>query len=140
MPTIVQISNADKNLSLFSKGIKVAGLEDKLNELGPHTILGPVNLAIGRLNESFEQLLQPDKRKELIDFLSGYILVGKKLFLDFRNNQMLTSIDGMPIAVTIRNGETHLNGAKILAKDRQGSNGVVHLLDTTYKTEGTVPH
>jgi uncharacterized surface protein with fasciclin (FAS1) repeats len=135
MPTIVQISNADKNLSLFSKGIKVAGLEDKLNELGPHTLMCPVNLAIGRLNESFEQLLQPAKRKELIGFLSGYIIVGKKLFGDFRNNQMMTSIDGMPIAVVIKNGETHLNGAKILAKDRQGSNGVVHLLDTTYKTE-----
>lgn len=140
MATIIQISNADRNLSQFSKGIKLAGLEEKLNGFGPFTILGPVNLALERMAESYENMLQPGNKSRLIDFLSNYILTGKKLLLDFRNNQKIDSLGGNSVTVLVKNGDIHLNGAKILARDRQGSNGVVHLLDTTYTVELSTPN
>ena len=60
MATILQIINADRNLSLFSRGLKMTDLEQQLSEFGPFTILGPVNLAFSRLTDlSFEQLLEP---------------------------------------------------------------------------------
>jgi uncharacterized surface protein with fasciclin (FAS1) repeats len=125
--------NADRNLSLFSRGIKAVDLENKLGEIGPFTILGPVNLALGKLMSlTFEQLLEPANETKLLNFLSGYILTGKKMFYDFRNDQKLQSLNGKQVTVTIKNGDTHINGAKILAHNRQGSNGVVHLLDKTY--------
>jgi uncharacterized surface protein with fasciclin (FAS1) repeats len=133
MATILQIANADRNLSLFSKGLKIAGLEEKLKEIGPFTILGPVNLALGKLNSlTYDQLLDPANSTKLIGFLSSYILVGKKMLSDFRNDQKLASLDGSQVTVKTKNGDIHINGAKILARDRQGSNGVVHLLDNTY--------
>ena len=67
MATILQIANADRNLSSFSKALKLSGLEAKLNEIGPWTILGPVNLAFGRLaSMSFEKLLEPTNLNKLI--------------------------------------------------------------------------
>ena len=133
MASIIQITNADRNLSLFSKGIKLAGLENKLNEIGPFTILGPVNLALSRLmSMTYDQLLEPANKNKLIDFLSGYILSGKKMLADFRNDQRLPTLQGKMITTTIKNGDIHINGAKILARDRQGANGVIHLLDGTY--------
>lgn len=133
MATILQIANADRNLTLFSKGIKGTELETKLNEVGPFTILGPVNLALGRLTSlTFDQLLEPSNRDRLIDMLSGYILVGKKMFYDFRNDQKLVMLNGSQVVVNTKNGSTLVNGAKILAHDKQGTNGVVHLLDTTF--------
>ena len=133
MASIIQITNADRNLSLFSKGIKLAGLESKLNEIGPFTILGPVNLALNRLmSVTYEQLLEPANKNKLIDFLSGYILSGKKMLADFRNDQRLPTLQGKMVTTTIKNGDIHINGAKILARDRQGANGVIHLLDGTY--------
>jgi uncharacterized surface protein with fasciclin (FAS1) repeats len=140
MATIIQISNADRNLSQFSKGIKLAGLEEKLNGFGPFTILGPVNLALGRMGDFYENLLQPANKGKLIDFLSDYVLTGKKLLLDFRNNQKIGSLGGNQVTVEVKNGDIHLNGAKILARDRQGSNGVVHLLDTTFTVETSTPN
>jgi uncharacterized surface protein with fasciclin (FAS1) repeats len=135
MTTIIQITNADRNLSLFSKGIKLAGLENKLNEAGPFTILGPVNLALGRLMSlTYEQLLEPVNKNKLVDFLSGYVLIGKKMLADFRNDQRLPTLQGKMITVNVRNGDIHINGAKILARDKQGANGVIHLLDGTYNT------
>jgi uncharacterized surface protein with fasciclin (FAS1) repeats len=135
MATILQIMNADRYLSLFSRGVKIAELETKLNETGPFTLLGPVNLAIdGLVPLAYEQLLKPANRNDLFDFLCGYILVGKKLVGSFRNGQQLETLNGGSVAVSTRDGETFINGAKILSRDRQGSNGVVHVLDKTYDT------
>ena len=133
MATIIQIMNADRNLSMFSKGVKALGLEEKLNELGPFTMLAPVNLALNNMESvSYEQLLQPTNRSKLLHLLSGFILTGKKMLHEFRNDQKLESLNGDLVRVNIRNGNTFVNGAKILAHNRQGSNGVIHLLDKTY--------
>jgi uncharacterized surface protein with fasciclin (FAS1) repeats len=88
MTTILQIMNADRNLSMFSRGVKIAELENKLNEMGPFTILGPVNLAFNNLTSgTYDKLLDPANRGKLLDLLSGYIISGKKMFYDFRNDQ-----------------------------------------------------
>jgi len=92
-----------------------------------------VNLALNNMfSKTYDQLLQPTNRAEFLHFLSGFILTGKKMYHDFRNNQMLQSLNGDQITVNIKNGDTLINGAKILARNRQGSNGVIHLLDKTY--------
>ena len=133
MATILQIMNGDRNLSLFNKGIKSSGLETKLSELGPFTILGPVNLALGKLMSlSYDQLLEPANSDKLLGFLSAYIIAGKKMHSDFRNGQKLNTLDGTEITVIARDNDVLINGARILSRDRQGSNGVIHLLDTTY--------
>ena len=132
MATIIQIANADRNLSSFSKALKLSGLEEKLNEMGPFTILGPVNLAFERLALSFEELLSPANKQHLITLLSNHILVGKTMQTDFSNGRKFRSLNGNEISVNTVNGELKINGAKILAKDRQGKNGVVHTLDSVY--------
>lgn len=133
MATILQIMNADRNLSLFSKALKVSGIDEKLNDRGPYTILGPVNLALKNLMAlSYDQLMEPSNLTKLHSFVSGYVLVGKKMFGDFRNNQQLPDLDGVNVKVTIQNEDIYINGSKILSRDRQGSNGVIHLLSNTY--------
>ena len=133
MATIIQISNADRNLRLFNRAIKLSGLEDKLNEPGPFTVFVPVDLAMGKLMPlTFEQLLEPANKTKLLDFLSTYIIKGKSLLSDFRHDQRLTTLQGRIITVNVKNGDVHINGAKILSRDRQGSNGVIHSIDSTY--------
>lgn len=133
MATILQITNADRALSLFSRALRIAELESKLNEIGPFTILAPVNLALNNLTDlKYDQLLEPANRAKLLDFLTGYILTGKKMLCNFKNGQKLATLNGSQVSISITNGDTTVNGAKILARDRQGSNGVIHLLDKTY--------
>jgi uncharacterized surface protein with fasciclin (FAS1) repeats len=132
MSTILQIANADRNLSTMSKGLKAANLEETLNGIGPFTILAPVNLAFGNLTpDTFDELVkQSNNNTKLSDILTYHVLTGKKLLKDFRNGQKLQTVNGKEVDVTVKDGEVHINGAKILAKDRQGSNGVVHSVDT----------
>ena len=64
--------------------------------------------------------------------LTYYVLTGKKLVKDFRNGQKLQTVNGKEVDITVKDGEIRINGAKILARDRQGSNGVVHSIDSVY--------
>ena len=135
MPTILEIANADRNLSTLIKGLKAANLEETLNGIGPFTILAPVNLAFGNLNapDSFDNLVdQSKKNSRLSDILTFHVITGKKLVKDLRDGQKLPTVNGKEVAVTVKDGEVRINGAKILAKDRQGSNGVVHSIDAVY--------
>ncbi len=132
MATILEIANADKNLTAMMKGLKAANLEDSLTGFGPFTILAPVNLAFGKLNapDTFENMVkQVSSNSKLADILTYHVITGRKLVKDFRDGQKLPTINGKELAVTVSDGEIRINGAKILAKDRQGSNGVVHSID-----------
>ena len=132
MSTILEIANTDRNLSTLIKGLKAANLEETLSGIGPFTILGPVNLAFGNLEapDPFDDMIkQTGKNSKLSDILTYHVLTSKKLVKDFRDGQKLQTVNGKEVSVTIRDGEVRINGARILSRDRQGSNGVVHSID-----------
>jgi len=130
MSTVLEIANGDRNLTTLMKGLKAANLEDGLNESGPFTIFAPVNLAFGNLvPESFEDLIKPGNEIKLSDILNYHVLSEKRLHKDLINGQKLKTVNGKDVVVTVSNGEVRINGAKILTRDRQASNGVIHSID-----------
>ena len=48
---------------------------------------------------------------------------------DLSNGQKLKTVNGQELSVTVSNDEIRINGAKVLAQNMQGSNGVVHSID-----------
>ena len=127
MFTVLEITRADINLTKMMAAIRAAGLEEALSGVGPFTILAPVNLAFGNLSpDSMEELLKPGNSEKLADILSYHILAGKKMLRDFTNGYKLKTIHDKDVNVLVKDGEIFINGAKILTRDRQGSNGVVH--------------
>ena len=135
MSTILQLANADRNLSTLIKGLKASNLEETLNGIGPFTILAPVNLAFGNLipPDTFESMVKQsnsNNNSKLSDILRYHVITGKKLLKDFKDGQKLQTVHGKELAVTVKDGVVRINGAKILSRDRQGSNGVVHSIDT----------
>ncbi|QEC70005.1 fasciclin domain-containing protein [Panacibacter ginsenosidivorans] len=132
MSTILQLANADRNLSTLIKGLKASNLEETLNGIGPFTILAPVNLAFGNLTlpDTFDNMIkQSTNNSKLSDILTYHVITGKKLLKDFKDGQKLQTVNGKELAVTVKDGVVRINGAKILSRDRQGSNGVVHSID-----------
>ena len=130
MSTILQIVNADRNFSSLIKGLKSAELEETLEGPGPFTILAPVNLAFGRLEPAdYEDLVKSGNSSKLANLFSYHVLAEKRLVKDFYHGQKLKTIHGHDLDVTINDGDVRINGARILSRDRQGSNGVVHAVD-----------
>ncbi|MEO7923772.1 MAG: fasciclin domain-containing protein [Chitinophagaceae bacterium] len=130
MSTILQLVTADRNLTTLTRGLKSTELEETLGGNGPFTILAPINLAFNKLGPAdYEELVKSGNSGKLSDLLSYHVLVEKRLVKDFYDGQKLKTIHGKELGVSIKDGEVRINGARILSKDRQGSNGVVHSVD-----------
>ncbi len=130
MSTVLEIANADRNLSALMKGFKAAELEDALSKHGAFTLFAPVNLAFGKLDSGpYEDLLKPGNKNRLSGILNYHVLASKKLLKDFRDGQKLMTINGTEVQVSIKDGDVRINGAKILSRDKQASNGVIHSID-----------
>jgi uncharacterized surface protein with fasciclin (FAS1) repeats len=131
LSTILQIAKADRYLSTLVKHIKNTVLEDTLSGRGPFTMLAPVNLAFENMGPlALAELLKQANVTKLSNLLSFHILAERKLLKDFRNGQKLKTISGQELIVSVINGVVCVNGAKILSRDKQGSNGVIHSIDT----------
>jgi uncharacterized surface protein with fasciclin (FAS1) repeats len=130
MSTILEITNANKSLTSLMKGVKAAGLEDVLNGIGPFTIFAPVNLAFSKLAPGeFDDLVKPVNKEKLSGIITYHVIQGKKLADDFSNGQKLKTVNGQELSVTVKGDEVLINGARLLARNMQGSNGVVHSMD-----------
>ena len=131
MSTILQIANADRNLSTLIKGLKATDLEEMLNGIGPFTIFAPVNFAFSKLppGELFEDLIKDGNKTRLTDIITFHVIAGKKMLRHFSNGQKLQTVNGQEVSVGVKEGDVTINGAKVLARDMQGSNGVIHSID-----------
>lgn len=129
MSTILEIAKANKSLSILVRSMKAAGLEEVLNGPGPFTILAPINMAFSKLEPGvLDDLMKPANKEKFSSIMSFHIVLGKNL-ADMSNGEKLKTVNGQELLVTIKDGDVHINGAKILARNMQGSNGVVHSLD-----------
>ena len=130
MSNIVETITADRNLAALGRGIKAAGLEEVLTKNGPFTVFAPTDLAFGKLEAGkWPELLQPNNKFKLVDFLNNYVVQGKTNFKDLTDGQKLKTLGGKELAVKLNNGNVDIDGARIQRKDMEASNGVVHSLD-----------
>ena len=140
MSTILEIANANKSLTSMMKGVKASGLEETLNGIGPFTIFAPVNLAFSKLAPGvFDDLVKPANKEKLSGILSFHVIAAKKLKDNFSNGQKLMTINGRELSVTVKDDEVLINGAKLLACNMQGSNGVVHSMDAVNMPTEPIP-
>jgi uncharacterized surface protein with fasciclin (FAS1) repeats len=132
MSTILQIANADRNLSTLIRVLKTTDLEETLNGVGPFTMFAPINFAFSKLDpaNSFEALTSDGNKVRLSEILTYHVIAGKKMLRDFSNGQKIKTINGKDVTISVKDGDVSINGAKILSKDRQGSNGIIHSIDT----------
>ena len=129
MSTILEIAKSNKSLSILVRSMKAAGLEEVLNGPGPFTILAPINMAFSKLEPGvLDDLMKPANKEKFSAIMSFHIVLGKNL-ADMSNGEKLKTVNGQELLVTIKDGDVLINGAKILARNMQGSNGVVHSLD-----------
>lgn len=130
MSTILEIAKANKSLSTLVKGLKAAGLEDVLSGHGPFTILAPVNIAFSKLEPGvFDELMKPVNKEKLSGIMTYHVISGKNLVTDLSHGQKLKTMNGQELSVTVKGDEVRINGAKLLARNMQGFNGVVHSMD-----------
>ena len=110
---------------LFSRALRESGLWQDLEEEGPFTVFVPVDQAVENLSGvSFDEL-SPMALKQLV---SSHIIMGKFFVRDLMERERLETLNGQVLQVELTNGKIRINQSRLLLKDTEARNGVIHFI------------
>ena len=127
---LIVLANADGSFKTLIKALTAAGLTETLQGDGPFTIFAPTDAAFAKLpQDAVRDLLKPENKEILFKVLTYHVVSGKVLSSDLKSGE-LKSLQGDPISIKVNSNGVQVNDAKVTKADIQGSNGVIHQIDT----------
>ncbi len=127
--TVVEIAAGSPDHTTLVAAVKAAGLVETLSGPGPFTIFAPTNAAFAKLPAgTVESLLKPENKDKLIAILTYHVVPAQVLAKDVKAGAAPT-VNGKTVTLATDGGVT-VNGAKVIAADLVGTNGVIHVIDT----------
>ena len=126
---IVGTATAAGSFKTLLTAATAAGLVDTLQGKGPFTVFAPTDEAFAALPAGTLDKLLADK-EALKQVLLYHVVAG-----DITADQVVkltsaTSVEGAPIAISVKDGKVYLNGsAQVVTPDVMASNGVIHVID-----------
>lgn len=129
--TIVEVAQKAGDFNTLIAAAKAAGLVGTLSGKGPYTILAPTDAAFAKLpTGTVEDLLKPENRDQLASILKYHVISGRVSAKQAVTAHMAKTLQGGEIIFDLRDGQLLVDGAHVIATDIDGSNGVVHVIDS----------
>merc|ERR1712193_284686 len=129
-PNIVELAQSVDDLSTLVTAVVAADLADTLSSPGPFTVFAPTNEAFGALPAgTLDSLLKPENKAQLADILTFHVLPAQVLSTDLKPEQVVKTVEGKELLVSIYKGDVYANKAKVIGADNLASNGVAHIID-----------
>ncbi|MFW5953221.1 MAG: fasciclin domain-containing protein [Candidatus Natronoplasma sp.] len=133
MKDIADTLRDDNQLKTLWSAIEKADIEELIKEKGPYTIFAPTNDAFNKIpSDELNELLA--NHDELVNTLKNHIVMGKYTSTDVAKMEKTTSMSGEEINVDTSNG-VRVNESKVIKPDIEGSNGIIHFVDTPLITK-----
>ena len=127
---ILQVAIGSADHTILVAAVQAAGLEDVLANAGPLTVFAPNNAAFEKLPEGVvSDLLKPENKKTLANIITYHAAPGTYKGNMIKGVMGIGQATGDKVNVEVIDGETFVNGAKILGTV-EASNGVVHIIDS----------
>jgi uncharacterized surface protein with fasciclin (FAS1) repeats len=123
--TLLEIATAAGNFTTLLGAIEAADLNEKLNSEGPYTVFAPTDLAFEALPEG-----SLDDAETVYDILLFHIVEGKLMAADLADGEVLITLLGDELPVTVQGEEVAVGGAPIVLADIEATNGVIHVLES----------
>lgn len=135
-PNILQIALGSADHSTLVAAVQAAALENVLVNQGPLTVFAPTNEAFAALPEgALDDLLKPENQAALAKIVTSHAAPGKytveQLHDLMQRGMQLYLATGHYVDIEVRDGDTYVNGAKILASVN-ATNGIVHVVDQVF--------
>ena len=126
---IVQTATEAGSFKTLLTAATAAGLVETLQGKGPFIVFAPTDAAFAALPAGTLDGLLKDpaalKKILLYHVVSGAVTADQVVGLT-----SATSVEGSPIAISVKDGAVYLNGsAKVVTPDVMASNGVIHVID-----------
>ena len=124
--TVWDIIVESENHTFFESAVIAAGLDVALSGDGPLTVFAPTDAAIESMAQTLEGLLASEFLEEIVLY---HVVGALAMSGDFEDNQILTTLEGGDVTVTLPSGMLHINGAMVITPDLSADNGVVHVIN-----------
>jgi uncharacterized surface protein with fasciclin (FAS1) repeats len=134
-PTIVDIASADDRFETLVTTLAAADLVDTLQGQGPFTVFAPTDEAFAALPEGTLDTLLEDK-DALTDVLLYHVVPGKVMAADVITLDEADTVQGEKMAITVAGDNVMVNESQVIIPDVEGSNGVIHVIDSVLIPEG----
>lgn len=126
---ILNVAIGSPDHTTLVAGVKAAGLEDVLTNAGPLTVFAPTNAAFDKLPAgTLDNLLKPENKAILANIITFHAAPGNYGPDNIKGVMGIGQATGDKVTVTVKDGETFVNGAKVLGSVK-ASNGWVHVID-----------
>jgi len=127
---IVQLAEANPDLSTLVKALTVGGLTGTLSGTGPFTVFAPTNEAFAKLEAKALDALLGNKA-ELDKVLEYHVLAAKFSMRELMAVKIAKTLEGESVHVSDPGASViKVDNAKVLKADVVASNGIVHVIDT----------
>ncbi len=138
--TVVDVIVNSPDHELLEAAVLAADLAGALSADGPFTVFAPTDDAIGALVAALgitaEELLALET---LGDILTYHVVAGEALSTSLTDGQMIATLLGPDVTVTITDDGTFINDALVTFADIPADNGVVHVIDAVLLPPAPVP-
>lgn len=131
-PNILQIARESPDHKTLAAAIEAAGIQNVLVNAGPLTVFAPNDEAFEKLPKgTIDDLLKPENKQKLANILTSHASPASLKKHQLTEDRQIYLATGQYIDVEIKDGETFVNGAKVLATI-PASNGVIHVVDKVF--------
>jgi transforming growth factor-beta-induced protein len=120
---------ASESAKTLTAAVVAAGLAETLQGTGPYTVFAPTDAAFAAIQKDVDNLLKPENKAKLSKILTYHVVSGKVMAADLKDGQMVTTVEGSKLKVTIKDGKVMINNANVISADIPASNGVIHVID-----------
>lgn len=126
---IVEVAQEAGNFKTLLQAATAAGLADTLATTDNLTVFAPTDEAFAKIPAATLDALLKDK-SALRDVLT-YHIVGAKVPASVAVTlTKVTMLNGIKVTLRFDGQDLFINDAKVIAKDIQAKNGVIHVIDT----------
>ncbi|XP_046595962.1 transforming growth factor-beta-induced protein ig-h3 isoform X2 [Neodiprion lecontei] len=131
--TVTELAK-DEKLGTFMQVVKNAGLEDAFENFDSYTLLAPSEAAIYSIPDAELKHMETDREKAK-EFVLNHAVFGKHTTDSIYDNQVVMSLDEKtPLRFQVYRGSVGIEDAVIEKADKQGSNGVLHVINKVLRT------
>lgn len=111
--------------------LTAADLVDALKGPGPFTVFAPTDDAFAKLPPgTVDNLLKPENKAQLASILKFHVVAAKFPAASVMVVKDFISLQGQPLAVSMKNDKVYIENAMITVTDVWAKNGVIHVIDT----------
>lgn len=128
MKDIVDTAVAAGSFKTLATALQAAGLVDALKGAGPFTVFAPTDEAFAALPAGTVEGLLKDP-KALGEILKYHVVAGKVLAADAAKLTEAKTLQGSPIAISVKDGKVMINDAEVISADVMAKNGVIHVIN-----------